>query len=404
MKILHTSDWHLGHRLHDQSQFEEQNEFLLWLLAYIEENMIQLLLIAGDIFDTGVPSAQAQKQYYDFLNQLTTTNCKAVVIIGGNHDAPSTINAPKELLQALSIFVIGKATDEIKEEVFEITINNEQVIVAAVPYLRDQDIRRAIAAESADQINNRYKTALINHYTEVANYCESINTNHSPIIAMGHLFAIGGISSDSEQTIYVGNLGDIGVEDFPKTFDYVALGHLHRAQKIDKKGRVRYAGSPYILSFSEVGYDKKMILLETMNGDIGLIDEIKIPSFRVIKKIVGPWEECLDKLEEISRAKHQLTPWIELILDNGDNAENGQLEISKFTEGLNLEVLKIAKMGEKRTQNPDILFNTTKQIEEYTPLEVFELKCEEQNYDLSHSPHLIDAFHEILQKTIDNTL
>src|ERR1035437_7880155 len=125
MKILHTSDWHLGHRLLEQSQQEQQLLFLDWLLEYIGTNNIDILLVSGDIFDVGVPSAQAQKLYYDFLTRLHRTSCKEVIITGGNHDAPSTWNAPKELLNAFSIRVVGKATDNLGEEIFKLSANGD---------------------------------------------------------------------------------------------------------------------------------------------------------------------------------------------------------------------------------------------------------------------------------------
>ena len=220
MKILHTADWHLGHRLHEHSQIEEQILFLSWIENYITDENIDILLISGDVFDTGSPSNQSLELYYSFLVRLNATTCHTVIITGGNHDSPGTLNAPKQLLNALSIKVVGKATENIEDEVFEIECNGEKVIIGAVPYLRDQDIRRAVAGESFDELTDRYKKALTNHYNEVAEHCKTINTTNLPVIAMGHLFAIGGSVSDSEQNIYVGTLGHIGADDFSDTFDY----------------------------------------------------------------------------------------------------------------------------------------------------------------------------------------
>ena len=153
MKILHTADWHLGHRLHEQSQQEEQTLFLSWIENYIIKEKIDVLLISGDIFDTGSPSNQSLEMYYNFLVKLKATSCKSIVITGGNHDSAGTLNAPKHLLDALSIKVVGKATENIEDEVFEIEVNGEKVIIGAVPYLRDGDIRRAVAGESFDESN-----------------------------------------------------------------------------------------------------------------------------------------------------------------------------------------------------------------------------------------------------------
>jgi len=397
MKLLHTSDWHLGHRLLEQSQYEEQKKYLDWLLDYIAVQNIDVLLISGDIFDTGVPSAQGQKLYYDFLINLKKTNCKEVVITGGNHDAPGTINAPKELLHALSIHVIGKATYTIEDEIFKLTVNNEEVIIAAVPFLRDQDIRRAIAGESFEQINNRYKTALISHYTEAAGYCRNIKTENSAVIAMGHLFTIGGTTSESEQTIYVGNLGDIGAKDFPEIFDYVALGHLHRAQRIGGLEHIRYSGSPYILSFSEVGTAKKMIVIETIPGKVAQISEVTIPTFREIRRVSGSINECLTALEKIDREEHELTPWVEVVLDEENHTSSGFKDINKTVEGLRLEVLKVTLKNERKIEGLESLIENAKHIREFTPVEVFKMKCAEMEFDMENNPDILDAFYEVLQ-------
>lgn len=395
MKILHTSDWHLGHRLLEQSQQEEQTLFLDWLLDYIGTNGIDVLLVSGDIFDVGVPSAQAQKLYYDFLIRLRNTSCNEVIITGGNHDAPSTLNAPKELLNALSIRVVGKATDDLGEMIFRLSVNDEKVIVAAVPYLRDQDIRRAIASESAEEIINRYKTALVNHFSDAAAICEAMKTPDTTVIAMGHLFAIGGRTSESEQSIYVGNLGDIGADDFPSVFDYVALGHLHRAQKVGGKEQIRYSGSPYSLSFSEVGQSKKIVELET--DDSLVIREITIPIFREIVQIEGSVDECKSKLDLLSSQNHALTPWVEVVLKNANEAVTGYKEIYDQAKNLELEVLKVTVKNDRKYDNLKNLVDSARHIKTFTPLDVFRLRCEELHVDLDDDSEMLDAFNEILQ-------
>ena len=401
MKILHTSDWHLGHRLLEQSQQEEQWLFLNWLIDYINTHNIDVLLVSGDIFDVGVPSAQAQKLYYDFLVRLRQTTCQEIIITGGNHDAPSTLNAPQKLLNSLSIRVVGKATENVADEVFTLTVNSENIIVAAIPYLRDQDIRRAIACESAEEINNRYKTALINHFNELATYCESNKTPNTAIFAMGHLFAIGGKTSDSEQSIYVGSLGDIGASDFSETFDYVALGHLHRAQKVGGNEHIRYSGSPYILSFSEVGQDKKVIQIET--GKTLKIDEITVPAFRKVIRIEGSVESCKVQLEMLNNENNALTTWVEVILSDEKEAVSGNKEINDFAANIQPEVLSIRIKNDRRLDNLKSLVENSPHIKSFTALEVFKLKCEELNIDLDEKPEMLDAFNEILQQAMNPT-
>ncbi|MBB3187382.1 exonuclease SbcCD subunit D C-terminal domain-containing protein [Microbacter margulisiae] len=400
MKILHTSDWHLGHRFLEQSQQEEQTLFLDWLTDYVVANHIDIVLVSGDIFDVGVPSAQAQKLYYDFLLRLYNSTCREVIITGGNHDAPSTLNAPKELLNAFSVRVVGKTTDNPTDEVFRISVDGEAVIVAAIPYLRDQDIRRAIAAESAEEMNNRYKTALIRHFAEVAASCESVKTDNEPVIAMGHLFAIGGKTSESEQSIYVGNLGDIGASDFPAAFDYVALGHLHRAQPVGDIPHIRYSGSPYVLSFSEVDQVKKVVEVET--GEVIQIKEIPVPAFRKIVRIEGSVESCKTQLLMLDKENNALTPWVEVILSNGNEATTGYKEINDFATDIQPEVLKITVNDERNYEKLKSLVDHAQHIKTFTPLDVFRLKCEEMRVDLEEKPEMLDAFNEILQIVTDN--
>ena len=395
MKILHTADWHLGHRLHDQSQFEEQNLFLNWIENYIITQKIEVLLISGDIFDSGSPSNQSLEMYYSFLVKLNNTCCKSIIITGGNHDSPGTLNAPKHILNALSIKVVGKATEHIQDEVFKLDINSDELIIAAVPYLRDGDIRRAVAGESFEDLTDKYKKALINHYESAAEECKKISINNAPVIAMGHLFATGGSVSDSEQNIYVGTLGHIGANDFPTYFDYVALGHLHRPQIIGGNEKIQYSGSPNILSFSEVNYDKKIKVLSTENNKITIIDDVILPNFREFYRLSGTIQECMNLFPTIISNSFGLTPWVEIVLkeDNTINTDDLKKEAEKYS----FEILKISLKNQRKQKGIEELLKETKSIKELNPTEVFKLKCEEMNFDLQENTQIWDAFNEILQ-------
>lgn len=395
MKILHTADWHLGHRLHEQPQIEEQTLFLRWIENYIIDQKIDVLLISGDIFDSGSPSNQILEMYYSFLMKLKTTSCKSIIITGGNHDSPGTLNAPKHILDALSIKVVGKATEYIDDEVFEIEVNDDRVVVAAVPYLRDGDIRRAVAGESFEELTDKYKTALIKHYESSAEQCKLINTSNAPVIAMGHLFAIGGSISDSEQNIYVGTLGHIGAEDFPTYFDYIALGHLHRPQIIDGNDKVRYSGSPHILSFSEISYDKKAIVLTIEENKIIQIEDVVIPCFREFYRLFGSINECISQFPSVISNSYKLTPWVEIVLDESANINTDSLK--KTAKDYSFEILKISLKNQRKIKGIEELLEGTKSIKELLPTEVFKLKCEEIGYDLKENPKVWDAFNEILQ-------
>ena len=327
--------------------------------------------------------------------KLKNTTCQSIIITGGNHDSPGILNAPKEILNALSIKVVGKATEDIKDEVFKVEAGGETIIVGAVPYLRDGDIRRAVAGESFEELTDKYKQALINHYKASAEECERINTTNAPVIAMGHLFATGGSVSDSEQNIYVGSLGHIGAADFPTYFDYIALGHLHRPQIIGGNDKVRYSGSPNILSFSELNYDKKIIVLTVDNNEITDIQDVVVPCFRQFYKLTGTIMECMNQFSELVSNSYELTPWVEIALKE-NNTINTDVLKEKAKE-YPFEILKIALKNKRRHKGIEELLEETKSIKELVPTEVFKLKCEEINYDLKENPKIWDAFNEILQ-------
>jgi len=213
---------------------------------------------------------------------------------------------------------------------------------------------------------------------------------------MGHLFAKGGSVSDSEQNIYVGTLGHIGADDFPKTFDYIALGHLHRPQIIGNNDKIRYSGSPYILSFSEINYDKKIIVIETDNQSITKIDVVKIPRFREIYQLKGTVQNCLSQYDSIISNSYQLTPWVEIVLDEKETLNTDELK--QQAELHRFEILKITLNNDKRKiVGIEDLLKNTKSIKELKPEEVFKLKCKEQNISLDENPQLLDAFNEIIQ-------
>src|SRR5690606_26452846 len=269
MRVLHTSDWHLGQRLVNLDRTEEHQHFLDWLLQTIEQEKVEVLLMSGDVFDTGAPSNTALRQYYNFLTRVCATCCRHIVITGGNHDSISTLNAPKELLDCFNIKVIGGASDNPLDEL--IILNNPdteqtELIVCAVPFLRDRDLRLSVPGESTEEREKRLKQGIASHYAGFVEHILPYKAQQIPVVAMGHLFAAGGSTTESEKEIHVGNLAQIGADQFPKEFDYVALGHLHRPQLVNKTHHIRYSGSPIPLSFSEVTDNKIILILDFEAG------------------------------------------------------------------------------------------------------------------------------------------
>ncbi|TAF63190.1 MAG: exonuclease subunit SbcD [Cytophagales bacterium] len=317
MRILHTADWHLGRKIHDIDLLPIQKQFLQWLLQTLQDQQVEILIVAGDIFDTGTPSNEARKAYYDFLTKAQLTCCKNIVIVGGNHDSPSNLDAPRELLASLNIHVVGGTTQPIEDEIINIkdAQQNTRLVVLAVPFLREKDVQYAThISEERSKREQRVKDAIKAHYHTLSQIVTQRNyPTEVPLLATGHLFAQNSETSESEKDIYVGNLGQIGAEEFPENIDYVALGHLHRPQRVGGKEHVRYAGSPIALSFSEIK-DKKQVLILDFDAQKKLqISPIEIPIFQKMVQIKGKSiEEVQNKMKEKLSTESKEEIWIDL--------------------------------------------------------------------------------------------
>ena len=289
MRILHTADWHIGQRLHERSRLDEHEQFLDWLLETIQERKVDLLLVSGDIFDTALPSAEATNLYYQFLYRLFNKTDTYTVITAGNHDSPRHLEAPQEFLKMGRIYVVGLAS-EASECVFPFPPDDPRVMVAAVPYLSESDLRH-LSYETEAERNERYRDWLKAFYAD----CVACMPAELPKILMGHLFVQGGKETDSERNIQIGGATAIRATDFPEDVNYVALGHLHRPQTI--KGAtypIRYSGSPIPLRFNETGYDKKVYLLELAdNGTLVQDEDVEIPVFKELCTVEGDEDSIL---------------------------------------------------------------------------------------------------------------
>lgn len=297
LKILHTSDWHLGRRLYGRLRYEEFESFLNWLYGTITAQQVDVLIVAGDIFDTMTPSNKAQALYYEFLGKVSKSCCQHVIIVAGNHDSPTFLDAPSNILKFLNVHVIGTACDNLDDEVLVLTDQDDapHCIIAAVPYLRDRDVRSSSAGESADSKDANVIKGICAHYDTVANIAKAkqvelikVHKRHIPIIATGHLFAAGGKTTDDDgvRELYVGSLGKISADMFDEGFDYVALGHLHVPQRVGGRDSIRYSGSPIAMGFGEAKQQKQVLLIQF--GAINNIDNESLVLNTLSDSVVPP--------------------------------------------------------------------------------------------------------------------
>ncbi|MCK5543065.1 MAG: exonuclease SbcCD subunit D C-terminal domain-containing protein [Desulfobacterales bacterium] len=407
MKILHTSDWHIGRNLYGRKRYEEFEAFLNWLSDLIKNENVDVLLVAGDIFDNTTPSNRAQELYYKLLNRVAASECRHIVIIGGNHDSPSFLNAPKEVLSFLNVHVVGAAIENPAHEVLVLKDNDqkEELIVLAVPYLRDRDIRSVEAGESVKDKENKLIAGINSHYKQVCEIAEQKNNelnNKVPVIAMGHLFTAGGklVEGDGVRDLYIGSLARIRADIFSAIIDYVALGHLHVAQKVAGLDNIRYSGSPVPMGFGEALHTKKVLIIEFLDTDPlkPFVKEVVVPKFRNLAQIKGDLNQIREKLEILKAEESSI--WIEIIYNGNEAPGNLRNIIDENIEESRIEVLRIkndrisAKIIGKQDAESAL---GVQGLDDMDKFEVFK-KCMEVN-DIpdNQQKDLMDAFSEVVK-------
>lgn len=350
LRLLHTSDWHLGKRLHQEQRYQEFADFLAWLINAINEQRVDMLIVAGDIFDTMTPSNKAQELYYRFLGQVAKTACRHVIIVAGNHDSPTFLDAPKSILNALDIKVIGTASDDIHDELLILDKHGEpEAIVLAVPYLRDKDVRDSGSFD--DIANKEHDTiqGIAKHYQHLSEHAKKeqqriLQTFNKkiPIIATGHLFVAGSqISSkdDGMRELYVGTLGQISADIFDDSLDYVALGHIHAPQKVANQERIRYCGSPIALGFGEINKPKQVLLVDFDDSNQPNIQALPVPIFQKLARITGDWAEISEQIQQLIKQNQSI--WLEVIYTGQELRPMLSQDVRELLDGTQVLALNI---------------------------------------------------------------
>jgi len=404
MRVLHTSDWHIGRTLYGRKRYEEFEAFLTWLAETIQQNEIDALLVAGDVFDTSAPSNRAQELYYRFLCRVAASSCRHVVVVAGNHDSPSFLNAPKELLKALDVHVVGSSTESLEDEV--LVLRNEQdapeLIVCAVPYLRDRDIRVAEAGESVEDKERKLIDGIRTHYAAVTALAEQKREELGvdiPIVGTGHLFTAGGqtVDGDGVRELYVGTLAHVTAGIFPANFDYLALGHLHVPQKVNGSETIRYSGSPLPMGFGEAKQQKSVCQVEfhSTSASVQLVD---VPMFQKLERVKGDWDGISSRILELSATDSQ--GWLEVIYDGIEVIGDLRERLEEAISGTQMEILRI--------KNTRIIDRVLGQIHEEETLDdlnvndVFERCLAVHEVPEDQRPELLRAYQETVSSLYED--
>lgn len=398
LKILHTSDWHIGKQLLKVDFNEDMELFFNWLINTISSENIEILLMSGDLFDQANPSQSAMMQYYQFLKRMIPLKCK-IIITGGNHDSPQVLNAPKELLHFLDIEVIGGAPENISNLFIPIEKNNEKLVVAAVPFLRDKDVRKSAPGESYEDKMEQIKEGLKVYFEDVNKYY-SENYSDFNYVVMAHLFAQGAQTSESEREIQIGNQAGIEAAIFGDYPDYVALGHIHKPQIVGLP-HIRYSGSPISLSFSEKLDRKQVVILDIQNGKLNT-ETLEIPIFRRLVTFEGTLEEVKDQITKYEH-KSPLTDLAELIVKE----ENENIIIIKELDDIlsrekenGLDIVKGKLEFVNKILGTSSFMGEGENVSDFKPEQLFEKRLDLEGNVVNRSD-LVNAFKEIMEQITD---
>lgn len=408
LRLLHTSDWHIGKRLFNQSRYEEFEAFLDWLSLSISTHDVDVLIVAGDVFDTATPSNKAQELYYDFLGKVAKSTCQHVIITAGNHDSPTFLDAPKTILKSLNVQVIGQATSNPSDEILVLSddANVARAIVLAVPYLRDKDVRSGGSFEMSGQRDAETAQGIAHHYQTLSIHANVLkhqlqsqpNQPLIPLIATGHLFVAGASTSSRDdgmrQETFVGTLGQIPASIFDDSLDYVALGHIHAPQKVAGQDRIRYCGSPIAMGFGEVGKTKQVLLVDfdPKTANKPCIHALPVPVFTKLVRLSG----------DTNTIKHALSPLIdqdrtiyaEIVYDGQTLEPNFAKDIKAFLADTKVLPLNI----QNHTQRRHILKSThpSDNLKHLTVTDVFERLLEQREICDDDKKALKTAYENIL--------
>ena len=396
MRILHTSDWHLGQNFYTKSRAAEHQAFLDWLLEAAVEHQADAIIVAGDIFDTGSPPSYARELYNRFVVKLQATQCQ-LIVLAGNHDSVATLNESRELLACLNTRVIASAQQDPASQA--IILNRRDgapgAVLCPIPFLRPRDILRSRGGQSGSEKQQQLLEAITQHYEQCYNAACALRGEQAlPIIATGHLTTVGVTKSDAVRDIYIGTLDAFPAHLFPAA-DYIALGHIHRAQKVAASDHIRYSGSPIALSFDETGKEKSVFLVEFAEGKLRDVTPLPVPVSQPLAVVKGTLEEIAQALTQWRDAPAGPKVWLDIEIATEQFLHDMQRQITQLTEDLPVEVVLLRRSRELREKNLGTL--QTETLSELGVEEVFERRLQQEQLEEEEARRLRTLFAQTLE-------
>jgi len=398
MRILHTSDWHLGQYFLGHSRQIEHQKLIEWLVEQTRVHGVDSVLIAGDIFDTGAPPSYARELYYSLILALRDAGV-GLTLLAGNHDSVAVLEESRNLLTALNTVVIPSVQDDPNEQVRVLNTRDGHpgAIVCAIPFIRPRDVLQSIAGQSARDKQQSLQDAIHAHYQALFALAEEKRVElgaHLPIIATGHLTTVGASASESVREIYVGALEAFPTAAFPAA-DYIALGHIHRPQKVGGFEHIRYSGSPIALSFDEARQQKEMLLVDVSADGLQSVTVLDVPCFQTLLSVKGSLKELEAAVEAVSaQAREGETIWLEIVVSADDYLSDLQTRIQKMTGNLPVEVLRVRR--ERSSTSSTLQSQARETLNELTPDDVFARRLQSETIDDDMRSQLLQMYREVV--------
>ena len=391
MRIIHTSDWHLGQNFYSKSRAAEHSAFLDWLLTSAQAHEVDAIIVAGDIFDTGSPPSYARELYNRFVVQLQQTGCQ-LVVLAGNHDSVATLNESRDILAFLKTTVVASAGHA--PFILPQRDATPGAIFCPVPFLRPRELVTSQAGHSGGEKQQLLLNAISDYYQQQYEAaCALRGDRPLPIVASGHLTTVGASKSDAVRDIYIGTLEAFPASHFPPV-DYVALGHIHRAQKIGGSDHIRYSGSPIALSFDETGKSKSVNLVTFSDGHLAEVLPLTVPVTQPLAVLKGDFSSISEQLTQWRDAPQEPVVWLDIEITSDEYLHDIQRKIQAQTEDLPVEVLLVRR---SRAQRERILAGERREtLSELQVEEVFERRLAQETLEEAQRLRLTQLFNETL--------
>lgn len=401
IRILHTADWHLGQTFFGYDRTQEHEHFLDWLAGVLTKNKIDVLIVAGDVFDVSNPSAASQRMFYRFIHRVTTENPRLqLVVVAGNHDSAARLESPLPLLQEMRTEIKGivrKQNGKIDYEHLLVELKNAagevEALCLAVPFLRQGDY------PVVETEGNPYAEGVKELYARLLKYALKKRTDGQALVAVGHLLATGSeiAEKDHSERIIIGGLESVSPESFPEQIVYTALGHIHKAQRVSGRENIRYAGSPLPMSFAEKHYHHGVVKVTLDEGWAVEIEKLEYtPLVRLLSipatEAAAP-DEVLDELRGLELPEDEPMPYLEVKVKLSEPEPMLRQQVEEILEGKPVRLARIVSFYQQAAEGSVEEEVLTAGLQEMNPLQIVKATFE-NSYQTEMPEELVNLFQE----------